>query len=64
MKTPAARQKEFGAFLNLIVRFGIERQRAANPVLFRNLTEREVRRHDAGDRREGHRASRPRRSPR
>jgi hypothetical protein len=38
MKTPAARQKEFGAFMNLIMRFGIERQRAANPVLFRNLT--------------------------
>lgn len=38
MKTPAARQKEFGGFLNGIVRFGIERQRSANAVLFKNLT--------------------------
>jgi hypothetical protein len=38
MKTPAARQKQFGFFLNKIVRFGIEKQRSANAVLFRPLT--------------------------
>jgi hypothetical protein len=38
MKTPAARQKQFGAFLNAILRYGIEKQRTANPVLFRQLT--------------------------
>ena len=37
MKTPAARQKEFGQFLATIVRFGIERQRTLNPVLFRGV---------------------------
>ncbi len=37
MKTPAARQKEFGGFLNQILRYGIERQRTLNPILFRNL---------------------------
>lgn len=37
MKTPAARQKAFAGFLNSIVRFGIEQQRSANKVLFRNL---------------------------
>jgi hypothetical protein len=37
MKTPAARQKQIGGFLNLIVRYGIEQQRAANPVLFKAL---------------------------
>jgi hypothetical protein len=37
MKTPAARQKEFASFLNLIVRFGIEHQQTANAVLFRDL---------------------------
>jgi hypothetical protein len=40
-KTPAARQKEFGSFYNIIVRFGIERQLSANPVLFRNLASQE-----------------------
>lgn len=38
MKTPAARQKEFGGLLNQIIRFGIEQQRGLNPVLFKNLT--------------------------
>lgn len=37
LKTPAARQKQFGAFLNMIIRYGLERQRAANPVLFRGI---------------------------
>jgi len=38
MKTPAARQKEFGGFLTQILRFGIEQQRGLNPILFRHLT--------------------------
>lgn len=37
MKTPAARQKEFGALLNAIVAFGVHKQRTANKVLFRDL---------------------------
>jgi hypothetical protein len=36
MKTPAARQKEFGGFLDLIVRFSIEQALAKNPALFRD----------------------------
>lgn len=41
-KTPSARQKEFGAFLNGIVRFGIEKQRTANRVLFRQSNGKEL----------------------
>jgi hypothetical protein len=36
LKTPAARQKEFGGFLDLMVRFVIEQTTGKNPVLFRD----------------------------
>lgn len=42
MKTPAARQKQFGGFLNTILRFGIEKQRSANRVLFRTAEGRDL----------------------
>lgn len=34
MKTPAARQKEFGGFMGLLVQFGIEMATFKNPALF------------------------------
>lgn len=39
MKTPAARQKEFGSCLNAILRFGLERQIDTNRALFRDLSD-------------------------
>jgi hypothetical protein len=36
MKTPAARQKEFGGLLDLMVRFALEQQIGKNPALFRD----------------------------
>jgi hypothetical protein len=39
MKTPAARQKEFAAFIDQIVRFSIESAQATSPALFRDVNQ-------------------------
>ncbi len=38
LKTPTARQKEFAGHLQFLLRYAVEGARAANPVLFRQLT--------------------------